>query len=150
MKHVGENKKLPLVTMALVFAVTLGLPGYSRGQSAGIEPKADQLLQKMSQYVAGLKQFSAQTESTIEVVLTSGEKIQFDNPANVSVWRPNKLRADRKGDIVNQEFYYDGKTLTLYNPGDKHYAMVQAPPTVDDAIDFARDSLDVYAPGGIS
>ena len=148
MKHFGKNGKLLLVMLVFVFAVTLSLPAYSKGQSAGIEPKADQLLRKMSAYVASLKQFSAQTENSIEVVLTSGEKIQFDNPANISIWRPNKLRADRKGDIVNQEFYYDGKNLTLYNPADKCYAMVQAPPTIDETLDFAREALNVYAPGG--
>ena len=96
MKHVGKNGRLPLVLMILVFAATLGLPAYSQGQSAGIEPKADQLLQKMSVYVASLKKFSAQTENTLEVVLTSGEKIQFDNPANVSIWRPGQVGEEDK------------------------------------------------------
>jgi hypothetical protein len=58
------------------------------------------------------------------------------------------MRADRKGDIVNQEFYYDGKTLTLYHKDRNYYATVEAPPTIDETIDFARQYLDVYAPGG--
>jgi len=95
--------------------VTAGIPTYSQGQSGAIDPKADQLLRKMSDYVGGLEQFSVQTENTLEVVLRSGEKIQYDSPAGASIKRPNKLRADREGDIVNQEFYYDGKTLTLYH-----------------------------------
>jgi hypothetical protein len=124
------------------------IPTYSQGQSAAIEPKADQLLRKMSDYLGGLKQFSVQTENTLEVVLRSGEKIQFDNPAEALIQRPNKLRADRKGDVVDQEFYYDGKTLTLYQKDHNYYATVEAPSTVDETIDFAREALDVYAPGG--
>jgi hypothetical protein len=102
----------------------------------------------MSDYLAGLEQFSVQTENTLEVVLRSGEKIQYVNPVNISIRRPDKLRADRKGDIVNQEFYYDGKTFTLYMNDVNYYATVEAAPTIEETIDFARESLDVYAPGG--
>jgi len=147
MKSVGKNGKLLLMAAVLTFAVIAGLPAYSHGQFSAVEPKADQLLRKMSTYLAGLEQFSVDTENTIEAVLRSGEKIQFDNPAEGWIKRPDKLRAERKGDIVNQEFYYDGKTLTLYNPDQKVYATVEAPPTIDQTIDFARQSLDVYAPG---
>jgi hypothetical protein len=148
MRNDGRSWKLLLMTAVVTFAVMVGLTTYSEGQSTAIEPKADQLLRKMSSYLAGLEQFSIQTDNTLEVLLRSGEKIQFDNPADALIKRPNKLRAERKGDIVNQEFYYDGKTLTLYNPDQKYYATVEAPPTIDQTIDFARESLDVYAPGG--
>lgn len=148
MKNFGRNWKLFWVITVLVVAVIGGSPSHSQGQSAAIEPKADQLLRKMSDYLAGLEQFCVQTENTFEVVMRSGEKIQFDSPANLTVQRPNKLRADRKGDIVNQEFYYDGKTLTLYNPDQKYYATVEAPPTIDQTIEFAAEALGVYAPGG--
>lgn len=42
--------------------------------------------------------------------------------------RPNQLRVNAEGDRVNQQFFYDGKTLTLYNPADQVYATVEAPP----------------------
>jgi hypothetical protein len=145
MRNVDRFSRLFLVMVVLV--VLAGLPVSSHGQSAAIDPKADQILRKMSDYVAGLEQFSLQTENTLEVVLRSGEKIQYDSPAGASIKRPNKLRADRKGDIVNQEFYYDGKTLTLYHKDRNYYATVEAPPTIDETIDFAREYLDVYAPG---
>jgi len=128
--------------------VICGLPPNSNGQSAAIDPKADKLLKEMSDYLGGLEQFSVQTENTLEILLRSGQKIQFVNPADLSLSRPNKLRAERKGDIVNQEFYYDGKNLTLYQRDAKCYASVAAPPTIDETIDFAREALDLYAPGG--
>ena len=59
---------------------------------------------------------------------------------------PNKLRAHRKGDIANQEFFYDGKTLTLYNPKENLYATTAAPATIDETLDFAREKLDIIAP----
>ena len=80
----------------------------------------------MSDYLAGQQQFGLKAESTLEVVLTSGQKIQFDSPATLVVARPNKLHAHRKGHIANQEFFYDGKTVTLYNPKENLYATVAA------------------------
>jgi hypothetical protein len=116
-------------------------------QPSGVDPKADAVLRAMTKYVAGLKQFSAQTENTLEAVTTDGQKIQSSSPASVTVSRPDKLFAERRGDIVDQAFYYDGKTLTLYNPATKHYATVAAPANIDAMLDFARTKLDVFAPG---
>ena len=56
-------------------------------------------------------------------------------------------RKARSNFLVDQIFLYDGKSLTLYNPGQKYYATVAAPGTLDQMLDFARTSLDVIAPG---
>ncbi|MCK7505341.1 MAG: DUF2092 domain-containing protein [Desulfobacterales bacterium] len=81
-------------------------------------------------------------------MLDSGQKIQFDHTVKVSVERPNKLRAERTGDLVDQVFYYDGKSLTLHNPHGKYYATIAAPGTLEEMLDFAREKLDVVAPAG--
>jgi hypothetical protein len=133
---------------AIVFAMLVGVgwPEPGHAQPTGMDPQAEKLLRRMSDYVAGLQKVTVRTESTIEVVLTSGQKLQYDSPATASVWRPNRLRADRKGDLVSQEFFYDGKTLTLYNPKENLYATVAAPPTLEEMLDFAREKLDIVAP----
>jgi hypothetical protein len=129
--------------------VVVAAGGHQNGhaQPTGMDAQAEKLLRRMSDYLAGRQQFSLKAESTLEVVLTSGQKIQFDSPATLVVSRPNKLRAHRKGDIANQEFFYDGKTLTLYNPKENLYATTAAPATLDEMLDFAREKLDVIAPG---
>ena len=62
------------------------------------------------------------------------------------VRRPNKLHAERKGDLLDQTFYYDGQTLTLYNPSDKVYATEPAPGTIEGVLDYARESLGLTVP----
>jgi hypothetical protein len=123
-----------------------GWPQAGHAQPAGIEPQAEKLLRRMSDYLANRQQFALKAETTLEVVLTSGQKIQFDSPATLEVSRPDKLRAHRRTDIANQEFFYDGKTLTLYDPKENLYAATAAPPTVDETLDFAREKLDIVAP----
>jgi len=119
-----------------------------QAQPTGIDPEAQRLLKASMDFLAGQKQFSADTRNTLEIVLKSGQKIEFNHTARQSVQRPNKLRAERTGDLVNQVFVYDGKSLTLYNPRDKAYAQVAAPETLEGMLDFARTQLDIVAPAG--
>jgi hypothetical protein len=133
---------------ALAALVTLAAPLAALAQPAGIDPQATKLLKASTDFLASQKRFSGETRNLLEVVLTSGQKIQFNHTARLSVQRPNKLRADRTGDLVEQSFYYDGKSLTLLNPGEKYYATIAAPGTLEEMLDFARSKLDVLAPAG--
>lgn len=50
------------------------------------------------------------------------------------------------GEILDQVFYYDGKALTLFNPLEKVYSTQPAPATIEQALDFARESLGLVVP----
>lgn len=119
-----------------------------QAQPVGIDPEAQRLLKASTDFLASQKQFNAETRNTLDVVLNSGQKIEFNHSARVSVQRPDKLRAERTGDLVDQIFVYDGKSLTLHNPQDKAYAQVVAPDTLEAMLEFARTELDVVAPAG--
>src|SRR6188768_3730322 len=137
----------PIISViALAMMIFAGWPQVIHAQPAGIEPQAEKLLRRMSDYLASRQQFTLQAESMLEAVLTSGQKLQYDSPSTLMVSRPNKLRAHRKGDLANQEFFYDGKTLTLYDPRENLYATTAAPASIDETLDFAREKLDIVAP----
>jgi hypothetical protein len=144
------NTKVRWATrLALALLAAGALPPAALAQPAGIDPQATAILKRSMDFLAGLKAFSVDAHSTIEATLTSGQKLQFDSASTVTLQRPDKLVARRgKGDVVDQSYHYDGKTLTLFNPGPKYYATLNAPPTIEQALDFARDSLDVVAPAG--
>jgi hypothetical protein len=91
--------------------------------------------------------FRVDAEATIEAVLPSGQKLQYGQRVAVTVARPNKMRVARMGEVINQTFYYDGKTLTVDLPDQRYYATSAAPATIDAMLDFARDKLDIIAPG---
>lgn len=137
------RRDLAAAALAALMAAAGAAPGSAE---PALEPKALEILRASTQYLAGLERFSAETDNAIEVVLASGQKLQFENPAKVTVRRPDRFRAERVGDLVDQVFAYDGKSLTLYDRGRGYYATVPAPPTLDQALDLARDSLDVVAP----
>ena len=105
-----------MAALALVLLSAVMLPRAAFGQPAGIDPQAAKLLKASTAFMGGQKRLSADTRSTIEVVLASGQKIQFDNTVTMALQRPNKFMAKRVGDLIDQVFYYDGKSLTLSNP----------------------------------
>jgi hypothetical protein len=120
----------------------------AQAQSAGIAPEAKQILKASTDFLSSQQRFSADTRNTLEIVLKSGQKIEFNSTGRQSVQRPNKLRSERSGDLVEQLFVYDGKSLTLYQPQEKVYAQVAAPGTLEEMLDFARIQYDVVAPFG--
>ena len=120
----------------------------AQAQSAGIAPEAKQILKASTDFLASQQRFTADTRNTLEIVLKSGQKIEFNSTGHQFVQRPDKLRSERSGDLVEQMFVYDGKSLTLYQPRDKVYAQVAAPGTLEEMLDFARNEYDVVAPFG--
>jgi hypothetical protein len=129
-----------------VITANAACPLPSVAQSPVVEPGAVQTLRRATDYLAGLKAFRADGDTVIEYVLPDGQKLQFGHRTSFMVQRPNKLRAKRVGDIVEQVFSYDGTSLSVDLPKEKYYATVAAPPTIDAMLDFAREKFNVIAP----
>lgn len=133
-----------LLTLAVIPAL-LSAPTV-RAHSPGVDPAAVETLKRMTGYLSNLQQFSVHTDTTLEEYLDSGQRVDLSVAARVSVRRPNKLRAERLGEQISQEFYYDGETLTLYNPSDGVYATTPAPGTIEELLDYTRESLGLIIP----
>lgn len=115
-------------------------------ESNVIDPQAMEILHKGLDYLSNLKQFSAQAQSSLEDILDSGHRVDYQLSGSVTVNRPNQLRTERYGNKMHQIFYYNGKSLTLYNPDQKVYATEPAPNTIEGMFFFARDTLGLSEP----
>lgn len=115
-------------------------------QAPAVDPAAVRILKSMTDYLGGLKQFSLKTQNTIEDLTGSGHRVDYDVSAIMVLKRPNKLYAERKGELIDQNFYYNGKTLTLYHPSNKVYAAQPAPGTIEGMLSFMRSSLGLLVP----
>ena len=131
-----------LATLALSVPVVTD----AQAQTSTVDPAATQILKRMTDYLGSLRRFSVRTQNTLEDLLDSGQRVDHEISASVLVSRPNKLRAERSGDVISQVFYYDGKALTLYNPSDKVYATEPAAETIEQVLDFSRESLGLTVP----
>jgi hypothetical protein len=117
-------------------------------QRPAIDPKADQVLRRMSDHLGSMRSFRVDSESIDELVLKDGQKLQEIAASRVSVQRPNRLRSERIGPATDVIFRYDGDQFSIYGKRTNMYATAPAPPDLDRAIDRARDKLGIFAPGG--
>jgi hypothetical protein len=115
-------------------------------QAPAVDPAAVQKFKRMTEFLDGLQQFSVKTQSIIEEMRFSGHRVDYDLSARVTVKRPNKLSAARAGELMNEQLFYDGKTLAVYRPSEKTYATAPAPGTIEKMIDFARETVGVLLP----
>ncbi len=141
------NIRVVLVLSVTTLFVMMGAFSLeARAQSPTVDPAATKALSKMTDYLGSLKAFSVHTQNTLEDYLISGHRVDLNVAADVIVSRPDKLLAERLGDLIDQAFYYDGRTLTLYNPSENVYAAVPVPGTIEEMFDVARESLGLIIP----
>jgi hypothetical protein len=133
--------------LAAFTALAAAWPITSSAQAGDVDLDAIALLRRSTDYVAALKQFRLEMDTTIEIVISTGQKLQLDHRVVAAVKRPNELRAERVGEMIGQVFYYDGKSLTMSIPAKGYYATAAAPANLEAMLDFARDKLNVLAPG---
>jgi hypothetical protein len=104
-------------------------------------PDPNKIVQRMCDYLKSLDRFSFRAEITDDQVYTGGKKLQYAFETETFVQRPDKLRVNAEGDLVNKQFFLEGKTLTLYDPADKVYATVEVPADIEGALAKADQDL---------
>jgi hypothetical protein len=127
-------KKLPIVLAVVATAATGNI---SAGRAD--EANAKSLLKAMSDYLAAQKTISFDYDSSLELVSTQQQKIALASSGTVTLDRPDKLHATRRGGFSNVEMVFDGKALTLLGKNANLYTQIEAPGTIDQLVDVLRD-----------
>jgi hypothetical protein len=115
-------------------------------QSADVDPVALDALKGMVAYLGTLKDFEVATRTTVDQVLPNGQKIQMDGGATYKVQRPNAFFIETRSDRRVRQFFYDGKTFTMFSPRMSFYAQVPAPATISEVLQKLEDDYDVSVP----
>jgi hypothetical protein len=132
----------------ILCVIVFNLPALGRAQdeAQAVDPRADKILRQMSEYLNSLDGFYLHTENSLDTLLDSGQKLQLGRAVDVFVRRPDRLRANVKGDVFDQELYYDGKSITLFGKKVGLYATMEAPSHIEAAMDHAMESFGLVAP----
>ena len=118
--------------LALSTALMLGLSSVAAAQEAprgpdatqAVTPRAQAVLDRMTNYLRSLQAFSISADSSRDEVLAEGYKLQHNEHSELTVQRPNKLRAELQGDLRTRTIVYDGEKLSMYSPDDAAYVRV--------------------------
>jgi hypothetical protein len=111
-----------------------------------VAAQADRLLRQMGAYVGSADQFAFHADITFDHVLPSGQKLQYTASEDVALQRPGGLYVQWSGDLGDRQFWYDGKSLVLYDPATPFYAADAAPADIDAMLDKVMTQLGFAPP----
>lgn len=113
-----------------------------------IEPKAMAALQKMGGFLRTLKTFEVSFNVSKDEVLDVGQKVMVDGTSELTVQTPNRFHFSTKIDEAHRDlqFFFDGKTFTIYGNTNKFYASVAAPANIRELLDLAEERYDIDLP----
>ena len=110
------------------------------------QPEALDLLKRMSDTLGSAHAFTFRSRSTIEVPAKSGQFVTLIANSEVALERPDKLRVHVTGEVRNFEFYYDGSSITAFDPKADVYSSRPAPGTIDEMLKFVEQQTGIYFP----
>jgi len=126
--------------------VGLTLPVSAAGQKNALDPRADELVKRMGDYLGHAKFFSVSAEVWQDIQLSSGQRIQAGRTIELQVRRPNRLRAEVHSARRDRELVYDGSAITLLNRAQNFYGTVQISGSLDEAMDVASERFGIAMP----
>lgn len=121
-------------------------PTATAAAAPAVAEQADRLLRQMGAYIGSAGQFTFHADITFDHVLPSGQKLQFSAAEDVALQRPNRLYVEWSGDLGDRQFWYDGTSITLYDPATPFYATEAVPPDIDSMLEKLVPQLDFAPP----
>jgi len=113
---------------------------------AVLEPKAIDLLKAASSRLAAARAMKFTAVVSYEAPSRFGPALVYTTKSEVTMQRPDKLKIITPGDGPASEFYFDGKVMMAFAPKENLVAVADAPPTIDDMLQFAFHSAEIYFP----
>jgi hypothetical protein len=128
------NESRPWLGPALLLFATASL-GVAGPATAQVDPRADQILRAMGEYLASAEEFRFHAEITFDTFSAQGQELQYGGQADISVRRPDRLRVEYDGDERRNRVVYDGERITVYHAGKNLYAATENDAGIDGAVD---------------
>jgi hypothetical protein len=111
-----------------------------------VDPKSVDALRRMSGYLQGLPAFALNSQTSLDLVLRDGQKVQVDGVARYQVRRPNGFVIDVDSNMKTRRFIYDGKQFTVFAPKVGYFATISAPPTIRETLELLWTKFGLALP----
>jgi len=111
-----------------------------------IAAAANRLLQQMGAYIGSAAEFTFHAAITFDHVLPTGQKLEFAATEAVALQRPNRFYVEWTGDLGDRQLWYDGTTVTLYDPATPFYASEATAPQIDSTLEKLITQLGFSPP----
>jgi hypothetical protein len=121
---------------------SLGIISATPAQPA-VPPQPTEIIRHFCDYLKSLHQFSYHADVTYDAVDDGGHKVQHTFAMETAVRRPDRLRVDAAGDVVNKAFFFNGSTIILYDKSAKVYGVLDVPPDIEAALEKAHKDFNL-------
>jgi hypothetical protein len=125
--------------------VWLCVAGASAEDSA-VDPRARDTLRQAITYLRSLPAFGIHADVTRDEVVHDDFRLQRTSTVDVTVKKPDRLRADVVGSQGTRQFFYNGKALSIYAKEENYFTSMSAARTLRETLDAAADKHDVELP----
>ncbi len=115
-------------------------------QLPNVAPRAEEVLRSACSYLAEAPYFGLTAELSREHAGDDGEKLQFTREAEMQVKRPGRLHAEIHSPHSSRGFWFDGKSLTIFDRQHNFYSSTAMSGPLDATLDSAREEFGVDLP----
>src|SRR6266705_5513326 len=145
LSHFSAHSRLALSTAVCAMFALLPVSTFAAEQKP-IDPRADELVKRMGDFLGQAKFFSVNAEVWQDTQLSSGQRAQAGRNIEVQVRRPNRYHSELRSTRRHRELIYDGSALTLLNRAENFYGTIPAKGSLDDAMDLACEQFGITMP----
>ena len=134
-----------------ILVLSLGLTaapvwGASRKKGPVIEPRARQVLQQAGDFMKSAQNFTFIMETVREVVMETGQRIQYSSRHEVGVRKPDGVKVITEGDLGDFTLWYDGSSIIVHNEDRNIYSREEVPDNIDAAFDYLAKEQGITPP----
>jgi hypothetical protein len=142
----GRSIRIVPLALSLSLLVCTAAWGASKQKGPVIEPKARQVLQQVGDFMKSAERFTFSMEATREVVMETGQKIQYGSVHEIAVRKPDGVKVISDGDQGDFKLWYDGSRITLLSVERNTYSSAEVPGTIDEAFDKMAKERGISPP----
>jgi len=121
--------KTHALAFGLLVAFATGSPAHAQ-QGPAVDPKAIKALAQIGEKLRSLREYTVSAQVKTRAPLASGQYKDFKGTAKYQVRAPEHLHGSARGVGFDRDIVYDGRTITIFSPAQKHYARIDAPGTL--------------------
>jgi hypothetical protein len=142
-RHGGPGCAARVQSFEVCQAVGKASQAHHRG---GYRTEGDQSLEGGEQPSGGRPRHEVHGVISYESPSGFGPALVYTTKSDVTMRRPDKLKVVTLGGGPVSEFYFDGKVMLAFAPAENLVAVADAPPTIDDTLEYAFHSAEIYFP----
>lgn len=149
--HSNSFVRLGLIMAFAVTPMSPALAATSSPTAQGpapsvVDPYAVEALEKMGAYLRTLSSFEIKADTQTDSVLDNDQRIELDGTTSYKVRRPNGFVIAMTSPRKAREFYYDGKSLTIFAPRMNLFTTISAPPTIREVFKMVSEKYNIEVP----